>query len=64
MFIVIFWLLNESILILLSIYYFFFPERKLFVEPCLGEGGDGGNESAHIACTIFVLYLFCVFGIF
>ena len=34
------------------------------MEHCLHEGGDGGDESAHIACTIFVLYLFCVFGIF
>jgi hypothetical protein len=64
MFIVTFWLLNESVSILLFINISFFPEGKLFVEHCLVEGGDGGDESAHIACTIFVLYLFYVFGVF
>ena len=34
------------------------------MEHCLDVGGDGGDESADIVCTVFVLYLFCVFGIF
>jgi hypothetical protein len=38
-----------------------FLHEKIICGTLLGWGGD---ESAHIACNIFVLYLFCIFDIF